>query len=105
MTQPRNTPPDPRNLEAYREGEGLTYEQLAERIKVSTARQAHRYAIGEQMPRPEKVLEIIMLTGGAVTAMAMIDQCVEFQAGRRGRGDHQASLDETPDTVTEAQRA
>ena len=105
MTKGQQFTSDPRNLEAFRQSEDLTYEQLADLINVSTARQAHRYAVGEQMPRPKKVLEIIRLTQGRVTAMALIDQCVEYKGGKKGRNNHPTSLNDAGSGVTEAPHA
>lgn len=54
-------------LEDYRNENGLTYEALAKLIAVSSARQAHRYAVGSAVPRTEIVERIIRATEGIVT--------------------------------------
>lgn len=59
------------DLEEYRRIEGLTYEELAERLGVPQSRQALAYARGEMWPGTERLQTILERTGGRVTILAM----------------------------------
>lgn len=66
------------DLERWRIGRELTYEQLAALIGVSQARMARRYALGEQSPRPETVEQIRLATGGEVTPNDLHDSRIAW---------------------------
>ncbi len=72
------------DLETFRADQDLTYEQLAERIKVSSARQAQRYALGAQWPGAEKLAEILRLCPG-VTIDAIHGRRLAFVREKRDR--------------------
>lgn len=59
------------DLEEYRVAEGLTWQQLAERVGISDASQVRRIAIGVTWPRVELLEVIIQATGGRVGLMPM----------------------------------
>ena len=52
-------------LKSYIRGEGLTYQQFAEKINVSSARTVQRYAEG-RIPEPNIMRRIVLATGGQV---------------------------------------
>ena len=80
------------DLETYRSAAGLTYNQLAELLHVSTARQAQRYAIGANWPGAEPLQRILDVCDG-VTIDAMHERRLQFVRESQGRDQPGAKAD------------
>lgn len=60
------------DLEEYRREQRLTYQDVADRLGLTGAPRARRYALGERWPRDPAVLDrIVEMSGGRVTIDAM----------------------------------
>lgn len=65
------------DLETWRRGRKLTYEQLAERLQCSLSN-ARRYALGEAMPDGEALHRVLALSGGEVGLYALYRRRVRW---------------------------
>lgn len=75
------------DLEEFRRARGLTYNDIASRVGLSTATHARRYARGERWPSDPAVLDrIVAMSGGAVTIEAMHRRRREFIESTAAQG-------------------
>ena len=85
------------SLDAWRERQGLTWRELAERIGAKTAGQAQAWALGRVKPSARRIEAIRLATDGAVDAWSMHRVRLAWERENpRGLDDgaHPASCDE-----------
>lgn len=77
-----------RRAQRSRTGLPMSYQDLADRIGVSTAMQARRFALGHAWPRdPDVPGRIVRVTQGEVTVFAMWQRRAQFcRQQRKERG-------------------
>lgn len=73
------------DLEDYRQAEGLTYEQLSERLGVTSVSLMRRYCIGEIRIPEERVDQFIARTGNRVGLYALHKRRLAWLAANRPR--------------------